>query len=86
MSLESSSLDRMRSLGQPANLPGAEESAKAAQEFPQPEFRTSAPDIRMQQQDPFGLNNLNQENGNEHRAEDEANNRFYYRQGESLSS
>jgi hypothetical protein len=45
---EKSSIDAFRSLGQPSQLPGAKETAKEAEQFPQPEFRTSVPDIRMQ--------------------------------------
>lgn len=48
MTSERSSIDAFRSLGQPAKLPGAEESTRAAQEFPQPLAYKEVPDIRMQ--------------------------------------
>jgi hypothetical protein len=38
----------LRSLGKPATLPANEISEQAAKNFPQPEARTSVPDIRMQ--------------------------------------
>ncbi len=71
-----SSIDYMRSLGQPAKLPGVEESARAAQEFPQPIGRKDMPDIRMdisKKEDPGTP------------IEDALANRMYYRT-ESLSS
>ena len=52
MSPEQSSIDAFRSLGQPAQLPGAEETARAAEQFPQPEAQKGMPDIRLQAVDP----------------------------------
>lgn len=79
-----SSIDYMRSLGQPAKLPGAEEAARIAQEFPQPEFRANVPDIKMSLVNDESKNGDDVENGNQ--AADAAASRSYLRSGESLNS
>lgn len=69
-----SSIDFMRSLGKPVDLPGAQESLQAAQNFPKPEARGFVPDIRMK---------LGEENDSNHEKEDsiEAQNRVRYGEG-----
>jgi hypothetical protein len=74
-----SSIDFMRTLGQPVQLPGAQETAKAALEFPQPEAKGYVPDIRMQKVDD------SEESGEEKRDKDEQEyrKRHQFREGQT---
>lgn len=48
-----SSIEQFRQAGGVTKLVGAEEGVAAARNFPQPEFRSELPDIRMQLREEF---------------------------------
>jgi len=95
MSKETSSIDYMRSLGQPHNLPSMEESRKAAQEFPQPaakveEFKKETQEVPQpmakKEMPDIRMQLGGKDEEPNHSTEDAAASRMYYRSGESLNS